>query len=188
MPLSDLEQSLQNLNDAFKEASTDSDPYALPEPGVYQAVVRAIDFFEAKNPPNDAYLAIKMEIVFDAKYAGRNVDIVHGLEPHLRFDSERVQQKLGFLKKDLATLGIDVEADDFSLAQVRPGAEMWDGVLDAPVELAVVDSKKINDKTGKPYRNVYLNQRLGEALGSDLTPKGAAPAAPTYADTDDVPF
>jgi hypothetical protein len=64
---------------------------------------------------------------------------------------------LGFLKKDLATLGVAVDSDEFSFNHIRPGNPMWDGLLDSQVEIAVVASKKTNPDTGEPYRNAYVN-------------------------------
>jgi hypothetical protein len=66
--------------------------------------------------------------------------------------------------KDLKTLGVKTDDPDFSLALIRPGSPIWDGCLGAPYELAVVESKKVNDRTGKPYVNLYLNERLGGPL------------------------
>lgn len=187
MPLNDLEQSLEAMDAAFAKAPAEHDPFALPEPGIYQAVVEGVDFFEAKNPPNDAFLKLQFRIVHDAKYDGRGVDIVHGLEPHLRYsEPEDIQRRLTSLKKDLKTLGVEVDHDDFSLTAVRPGSPLWDDILDAPVELAVVDSKKLNPQTGKPYRNLYLNARLGLPIGSDIpTTPVARPAASS---SPDIPF
>lgn len=185
MPLHNLEESLGQMDDAFRKAPADVDPFAFPEPGVYQGVVLAIDFFERKEAPNDAFLKITVQIQLDPKYAGRTVDFVHPLEPHLTLSPERSEQKLSFLKKDLKTLGIDVEAEDFSLAAVRPGSSLWDDVLDAPVEIAVVDSKKVNPNTGKPYRNAYINERLGAPI-SDLGQPEVFKPEPTPA--ADIPF
>jgi hypothetical protein len=188
MPLNNLEESLTAMDDAFAKAPADTDPYALPEPGVYQAMVRQIEFFERKNPPNDAFLKIKFEIVHDAKYEGRGVDLVHPLELHLTDAKyEDIERKLSFLKKDLKTLGLPVEDDNFSLAEIRPGAPMWDDVLDVPVELAIVDSKKINDQTGKPYRNLYLNQRLGAPI-SDVPTTAPATVPAGRSGDGEIPF
>jgi hypothetical protein len=70
--------------------------------------------------------------------------------------------------KDLKTLGVKTDDPDFSLALIRPGSPIWDGCLGAPYELAVVESKKVNDRTGKPYVNLYLNERLGGPLTPDV--------------------
>jgi hypothetical protein len=81
--------------------------------------------------------------------------------------------------KDLKTLGVKTDDPDFSLALIRPGSPIWDGCLGAPYELAVVESKKVNDRTGKPYVNLYLNERLGGPLTPDVPSDiGGAPAAP----------
>jgi hypothetical protein len=161
------------LDDHWKAAPSEGGGFfnELPEPGTYQAVFRAVDFFEQKNPPNCAFLKLVYEIVFDQKYQGREVEMVYNLEPHKQSqDAADVQRKLSFLKADLKKLGVPVDDGDFSLTMVRPGGEIWDPIMDVPVEIAVVTSKKINEKTGLNHVNVYLNARTGGPL-----PKGQAP-------------
>jgi hypothetical protein len=182
----ELAARLDRLDESFKNAPADPG-YAksLPAPGIYQGLLREVDFFEAKSD-GSAFLKIVYEITIsqDPQYKGWPLEMIYSLEP----PPELAEMKLGFLKRDLRTLGIDVEADDFSFAQVRPGSAIWDAVLDVPVELAVVESKKLDEKTGKPFVNVYLNERLGDALPSDVPfdfPEGEAVAA---GKDDDVPF
>lgn len=179
MPIDDFESRMAQLDDTFKNAPSDGGGFfnELPEPGTYQAILRAVDFFEQKNPPNCAFLKIIYEVVFDPKYNGAEVEMVYNLEPQKVSRPEEVQMKLGFLKSDLKKLGVDVDSDDFSLTMVRPGGDIWDQVFDVPVELAIKDSKKLNEQTGRPYRNAYLNTRTGDPL-----PKGAAGMATAMSD------
>jgi hypothetical protein len=178
MPIENFDQRIAALSDSFKNAPSDGGGFIneLPEPGEYQAVFRYVDFFEQKNPPNAAFLKLAFEIVFDTKYQGREVELIYNLEPHKPAPGkaaptkEELEMKLGFLKADLKKLGVAVDEDDFTLAQVRPGGSIWDPIMDVPVEISVRDSKKTNPNTGRPYRNAYLNTRTGDPL-----PKGQQP-------------
>lgn len=162
MPIENLEAKLDQMDSAFKSAPSDFGGYELPEPGDYQATFTAVDFFEGKQPPNVPYLKLSFTVEFDPLYAGRSIDVIHPLVPD--GPSDFVEMKMSFLKKDLKTLGVPVEDEDFSFNQVRPGSAIWDGLLDAQFELAIRDSKKANPNTGKPYRNAYINQRIGDPL------------------------
>lgn len=183
-PIDNLEQRLAAVDQQFKAAPSEPG-YGdrLPEPGTYQGILRTIDFFEAKAT-GQAYLKLVFEVVNDPAYNGLEVEVIHPLEPDGPADF--VEMKYGFLKKDLKTLGIDVDSDEFSLTQVRPGSPIWDDVLDVPVEFAVVESKKVNQETGKPWKNVYLNERLGGPLPADV-PNTLEPQ-PQVDPADDLPF
>jgi hypothetical protein len=121
------------------------------------------------------------------------VSKLYDLEPQLvsgrvPASTEEVQQKLGFLKRDLKTLGIDVEAEDFSMGLVRPGSPIWDVALNCPYDLAVKTSTS-TDKEGKPYRNLYVNARLGGPLTGDVPADVPVPSVSRPGDgDDDVPF
>jgi hypothetical protein len=183
-PIDNLEDRLARYDDTFKKASVDAYGNQLPDPGTYQAVFREVDFFESKA--GYAFLKLVFEVTFDDEWRGHRIEKIYQLE----FDDEaKAALKLGFLKKDLLTLGVDTQADDFSLTMVRPGSPVWDGVLDVPVEVAVVDSKKVDEKTGRPFRNAYLNARLGGPISQDV-PNTVDPVAPvaSVAGDDDIPF
>lgn len=193
MPIQDLEKRLAALDENFKAASSEGGGYGeLPEPNDYQAVFREVDFFEAKQT-GEAFIKLIFEVVLSKDYQGHEIALIHSLEP--QGDEAFRTMKFGFLKKDLKTLGVDVDAEDFSLALVRPGSSIWDPVMDVPVEITVKDSKKLNDKTGRPYRNAYLNSRLGDPLpgaearqlGSDMGTDPVAPVTSNVTD-DDIPF
>jgi hypothetical protein len=194
-PIEDLEERLSKLDESFKQAPSENESgFWMPDPGVYQCIFRTVDFFEAKKD-GAAYIKLTFEIVLHSDFAGREVDLVFPLEP--QGNAEYVEMRLSFLKRALKTLGIAVDDDDFTFAQVRPGSAIWDGVLDVPVEIEVKESKTLNESTGKPYVNAYLNARLGDPLpgnaqsqfASDIpaAPQEMAPAAVTD-DDDDIPF
>jgi hypothetical protein len=70
---------------------------------------------------------------------------------------------------------------------VRPGSPIWDVALNCPYDLAVKTSTS-TDKEGKPYRNLYVNARLGGPLTGDVPSDGVVAQAITPMDVDDVPF
>jgi hypothetical protein len=179
MPLDDLEDRLSSLDELWKTAKTDgpSGNWLPEEDGDYQGILVQVDFFEQKKEPvGKAWLKLIWELqetnAGDRQYAGMQVSKLYDLEPQLvsgrvPASTEEVQQKLGFLKRDLKTLGIDVEAEDFSMGLVRPGSPIWDVALNCPYDLAVKTSTS-TDKEGKPYRNLYVNARLGGPLTGDV--------------------
>lgn len=148
-----LEERLAKMRDPFKEATVEGN-YEWPEDGTYQALVRGFDVFEG-NSTGHVYLKTELEIALDPKYTGRQVETIHDLE-----DPER----LSWLKKHLASLGVNVEAYDFDIVQVRPGSELLHSLLDVPVEIVIKTSNKKNEQTGKYYRNCYVNERLGNPM------------------------
>jgi hypothetical protein len=206
MGLDDLDRRMAQLDDQLDGARKYADDTSnwLPDPGTYQGILNDVDFFEQKKAPEGkAWLKLTWELQHtgshDAEYAGLTVSKLYDLEPHLvagpiPASTEEVQRKIGFMLKDLKTLGVKTDDPDFSLALIRPGSPIWDGCLGAPYELAVVESKKINERTGKPYVNLYLNERLGGPLTPDV-PSNVSPddfAPPVQAGSavpdDDIPF
>jgi hypothetical protein len=189
-PIDNLEERLAKLDESFKAAPTDGYFNELPEPGSYQAIFRSVEFFEGKTN-GEAFIKLVFEVVLDKVYAGREIGLIHSLEPQGTRDF--VEMKYSFLKRDLKTLGVPVDEEDFSLAQVRPGSTIWEPVLDVPVEITVKESKKLNPNTGKPYINAFLDARLGAPLpqgqlpGSDI-PATDDPQPVPSTDLDDVPF
>lgn len=185
----DLAAKLAALDAEFKDAPTPGLD-DMPEPGDYQALLKSIDTFEGKKDSTQ-YLKLVYEIVHDPSYAGREVDFIYLWVPDPSIPDEEVRRRLGFLKADLQTLGVDTDADDFSYASVYPGSDFWDGLLDTPVAIAVRDSKKTNPETGRAYRNAYLNERLGGPLTSDI-PNTIPPVEPVAAQPengqDPIPF
>lgn len=167
MPIENLEERLASLDDTFKSAPMEGGfTRFMPEPGLYQGILREIDFFESKK--GQAFLKLVFEIALHPEYAGQQIELTYNLEPD--GNNEEREQKLGFLKRDLRTLGIPVESDEFSFAQVRPGSAIWDPVMDVPVSIEVKDSKRVNPDTGKPWRNAYVQDRLGDPLPVGTTP------------------
>lgn len=191
----EVEARLAALDDNFKSASSEPMGYdnTLPEPGDYQTIFTRVEFFEKKDAPNNAFLKTVFEVQDDAMYQGKEIEMIYNLEPHKvplgqpTPDRDAIEMKLGFLKRDLKTMGVDVDGEDFSFAQVRPGSAIWEECLNAPFLIGVRDSKKVNPNTGSPYRNAYLNERLGAPIPADIPVEPYAPAA-VDANGDEIPF
>lgn len=176
-PIDNLQERLAKMETFFESAPETTDPFSLPDPGTYEARLREIDFFEAK-----ATGAAFVKLCFDLTHLSKSVDIVHCLEPQVLNPSstpEQVEAKYSYLKKDLITLGVDVAADDFTLASVRPGSAIWAPVLDAICILSVRESKKLDPTTGKAYRNLYLDTRVSSDVPTSMEP--VAPPLPAGA-------
>lgn len=188
MSIDNLEQRLSNLNTFFDSADASADPYALPEPGSYNARLRLVDFFEAKSS-GAAFLKLSFEIFGSAGYEGKVVDIVHCLEPQKigATDPDKIEMKFGFLKRDLMLLGIDPDAEGFHLGLVMPGSQIWDGALDKAVTLTIYDAKKINESTGKPYRNAKIEPYIGSDVPVSAGVETGAPARAAVP-SQDLPF
>lgn len=141
----------------------------LPE-GTYQGF---IDRFEVRSNMNtgdpEAVWTIK---VAGPKHAGRLV-----------WHQRRVNREgLPWLKQDLHTLGFgDLVPSDLNSEAVRAR------FLNVGVGFAV--KHKPSQTVGKPFVNVYLNERLSDAPtpASAGMPTDASPPVEAY-DDDDVPF
>ena len=171
--MSTIADRLAALDNDYAKAPVGGD-FELPPDGIYQAVVDRFDTFEPKNGNSAGKLLLKttFKIELDPKYTGKQVDIIHSLE-----DADKFQ----WLKKHLQTLGLDPESFQFSDLM-----DQLHTVLDVPCELAIVTSDKTNPNTGEPYRNAYLNRRLGDALPSKPKAK-RKPKDPTQTGASDVP-
>lgn len=202
---SDLDARLNDLDQHFKEASSDDFTNQLPEPGEYATVFRDVDTFESKGsdktPAGVLFLKHTYEITLGDE-AGRTIDFIYNLEPHkvlgaIPASEEELQQKLSFLKRDMKKLGFPVDDEDFSLSDLLPHNGGYDDKFGTPCLIAVRDSKKVNPQTNKPYRNAYLQQTMGEPLPSDIpdpTSDFSNPEQPSkepaggVPDDDDIPF
>lgn len=195
-----LAERLAALDKPFHEAPSEGGGFGDDvEDGTYQAITQRWGFFETKK--NAACIKLAFEIALDVKYEGSVVEKVWNLEPHVQDPSlnpDEVANRLGFLKRDLKRLGaLEVDDEDFSYADVRPGSELLERLLDLPVEIAL--------KTKNGYQNVYINAVTGEKvqgragmmpksdIPSDLEPQTlpgdfARPSASAVHGDDDIPF
>ncbi len=141
------------LATAWKEAEAGVDWDTPVPPGDYQAIVYKFDTFEGKD---NLFLKTVLQIA-SGEYAGAQVETVHALD---------IEERLPWLKKHVNALGLDSESFEYEdLLSVLAG------VLDNVVEIAVVQSKKINPSTNEPYVNVYVNRPIVMAtLNTEFPP------------------
>lgn len=174
----ELKERLASVNDNWQRTvRTSGDD--LPPDGDYQAIVERFEPFQAKS--SGAYwLKTELRIQLDPEWDGKIVTTIHALD-----DPDRAE----FLVRHLRTLGLSAdELED--LANIDQALHK---VLDVPVRIAVVTADRINEKTGLPFRNVYVNERLGPPLTSqqrsDVPADPPAPPAAAGATPDEeLPF
>jgi hypothetical protein len=183
-----LEERLAEQQELYNQAPAASgDPSELPPDGTYQVLIRRWDFFESKA--GVAYLKLESEVALDPEYQGRSVDKIWNLEPRANQSQDQWRQSLSFLKGDLKTIGVPPETP---LTEIRPGSAVLEAVLDVPLQIVIKTSEK-TDADGNPYRNVYINERLGGPMRStadvpaDTADFGPPPAGHAAAD-EDIPF
>ena len=173
MPVDNLEDRLREMNDAFAVAPVESPGENNIPDGEYQAVVRGFDTFEDRNHKH-VFFKTELEVALDPS-EGAIVTTVHCLT-----DPDR----LGWLKKHLMVLGLPVEDPDFTLDQVRPGSAALEQALDVPVAISV----KRTQRNGTTYTNVYVNERLGGPMVSDIPSDVPAAVAADPDPDDSIPF
>lgn len=184
-----IEDRLAAMDGDFKKAkepSAGGGSWMPEEDGDYQVIVERFDTFTSKDK-TALFLKAELKIANDREYDGQVMEKVWPLDD---------PDKLGYLKRDLRTMGLEPDADDFSFGNLLTELEQ---VLDVPLMVAVVTSNRLNEKTNEYYRNIYINQRLGAPLRQqDVERTGRsdvpAEAPPTRApqtvpdDDDDIPF
>lgn len=183
MSIDNLQDRLKAMQAPFQEAplpATGGKP--MPPDGKYQGLVKGFDFFESNA--GQLFLKTILQVALHPDHEGAEVETVHNLE-----DPDRIE----WAKGHLHTLGIDV--DQLNLGELQGELEQ---VLDVPVEFQIKTSdKKAPD--GLPYRNVYVNKRLGNPMPraqqadvpadtEGLDDEQQALAAAGAKKTDDIPF
>lgn len=184
--MADIQAALDAVQGAFKEAPAQGGSiYDPPPDGDYQALTHEFGFhgWEAKDGrPAGIGFKVNYQVTNNAAYAGRICGAMFNIS-----DPERI----GYLKGWLTEMGVDTEAEGFDLkAALDPSGETLARLLDVPVMIRV--------KRSGGYVNVYLQQRLGDQVISDVTPPTAqqdfalAPAAGSNAvyqhGDEDIPF
>jgi hypothetical protein len=176
LPVENLQERLAAMSALWDDTeATAGSLFEPPPPGDYEGLVHEFDFFEG-GTPKQAFVKVRLQVQGENQYAGRFAEIVNSLE-----DPER----LGFLKSLFNTLAGDdlgqaVLGRQYRLTDVAPETDFLISLLDVPVRFRVVASKKLNEETGKPYLNVYLNERLGQPVRQGDT---AGRAGSTVAET-----
>jgi hypothetical protein len=161
MDNTEIAERLAGMDDAYENVTD-----GRPEEGTYQAIIERFDFFEAKKT-GDLFMKTELRIVHDQDWDGAQVAAIHNLTD---------EDKIRWTKKYLAVIGY---------LQLMTNLDSFVGV---PVEIAVKYSDKV-DEFGDNYQNVWVNRRLGEAVGpSTDVPGNTASFATTPVDDSDVPF
>lgn len=168
---SQLDERLQAVADRYRETVV-REPGELPPDGDYQAKVESFDFFESKA--GELFIKTVLSIVAGGgdEWQGCEATTLHSME---------AEQRLPFLKMHLRTLGIE---DPDELLGLRARLAKVVGVF---VEIRIKTSAS-TDADGNPYRNVYVNKRLGGESDLPVDTSDFAPGLVNrYAD-DDIPF
>lgn len=156
MPVDNLSDRLAALAAQFDavEPATGS-LFEPPPPDDYDGLVHEFDFFEG-GQPSQAFVKVRLltqqSTSGSTQYGGRYAEVVNSLE-----DPER----LPFLKALFDTLA---DGQPYRLTDIAPETPFLISLLDVPVRFRVAASKKINNETGKPYLNVYVNERTGPPI------------------------
>lgn len=182
MALENLQERLAELDDLFNGTKpAEGGGFSQPPLGEHECLVDSWDWFESKDG-GKAFLKLVTKI--DAgEHGGKQVEILYTISDPDRWP---------WLKKDLEVLG--VKDGTYKLSDLVPGSPVLAPTLDTPVLMKVIEDKKgrTND-AGEVYRNVYLQQRLGEpgAGAGGFTPRSDVPndfPAQGALDDDDIPF
>lgn len=130
--------------DDFKKAEAESTGYAVLPEGTYIAVIDNSSVDLTKKP---AKLSVTYKIV-EGEFKNRKV-----------FGNYSMEGKgLGFLKKDMKTLGVDYS----NVQSEQDIAKLMFGTVGAGVEL-YVNQREYN---GKTYNNAYLNNLSDGTTGA----------------------
>jgi hypothetical protein len=146
----DLLARLQKMEQEWKNApvgNAGSELIGIEDGEGYQGRIEAFEMFPGKKDPSALYLKTAASIQNHSEHAGR---------PISRLDNVMDPTKLGYLKDFLYRLDVDVE--NLSLTELRPGSETLEGLLDVYFSFDIYTNQK-------GYRNWAVRNRLG---GSDL--------------------
>lgn len=154
---------LADMNDPFKAAEVNEGGFKdeTPPPGTYQGLIDSFDFIEAgpnSKTPGVLYLKTVIKTI-GGEYDGNEATTLHSLEDPDRFD---------WLKTHLERLGLETTDLDLTMLETSLSA-----LLDVPIVFAVVDSHS----GGKEYRNVYVNERIGDPMRAEPVGDAGPPDA-----------
>jgi hypothetical protein len=148
------------LDDQFEEAEEPQGGTSVPD-GQYTAKVENVEFTETRTAEPKPIL--KQELVItDGEFSGKSL---------YRNNLMSTAQNLGYLKKDLRALGIDVNAPGFKLSHF-----LQNGLSELLDKVVGVTVKNKLDQTGTMRCNVYINDAGAGAGGNghDRPTVGAA--------------
>lgn len=157
----DLDNKLAGLQETWENASVAGE---VAE-GDYEGEVQDFDFFESKA--GELFLKTEIVIRIPRDYDGITVDTVHSLSH---------PERVSYAKEHLGKLGVDT-------TQVNMGAliDTLRTVIGTGVAIRIVH----NEKGGKKYQNVYINDVLFPPGGN--TPQQQAARGDVPPDMDGLP-
>ena len=163
------------LDEPFQEADELGGGAPVPD-GNYQCKIDAVEI-RTNQAGDREYLNWTMEIL-NGDYTGRTLYHTNGI-PGEDEELAKINQKLGFIKHDLKTCGVDIEAKGFRLGNFL--TNHLSSLCDRVVE---VTAKSKADATGQMRQNTYINE-----LVSDITEDpGEEAAEPATAGVGKDPF
>lgn len=137
---------MDNFKDAFQNQEEESGGFGLIDQGEYEAEISDVQLDMTKEPNR-----VTIEYTLTDEYAGRKVWGNYNLEG----------RGIGFLKKDLKTLGLDYSEID--------SPESILDLLATAMNYPVIVFINQKEWQGKTYNNVYLNA-LNDAPAAVSTP------------------
>jgi hypothetical protein len=173
-------RDLNYLDDPFSEAP-EATGGGCPD-GQYVWLVDAVEVKESPTTGNP-YLNWTLQVASPEAMAGRVMFHTNNI-PTSDSDLEKAKQQLGFLKRDLAAVGVNVKHPQFRLS------DFLNNYLNKLLDKTVSGNAKTkDDKNGKPRQNTYFDKLAsGEApavqgaqsgagvAGGCIAPAQAAPA------------
>lgn len=137
---------MASLNNAYRAADGSSGfSHTLPD-GKYQCAICAFSLKPSKKFPDELNLSLGFEVL-NGDQKGVTVYKYYSIVP----------ERLDMLKRDMVTLGVDLE-DDISKLGELPTA---DKILDQVVDITVKQTPRRDGQKGW-YQNIYLNRSLGK--------------------------
>ena len=157
------QQELSWMDKDFTAASEPEVGSPIPD-GIYQAKVDSVEVRHSQK----GRLGLSQElIIIGGNYDGRKLFKWSNMPETPTNEEEKTKalQSLGFLKKDLRSYGINIDAPGFSLSGFLSG-NIGD-LLDRVVEV------QVKTKKGEDSANIYINKLVsapGGALSGELLP------------------
>lgn len=198
MPIDNLQERLEAVAADFGDAEPDSGSMFAPPPeGYYLTLVHEFDWFDG-GEPKQAWMKVRLLVQSDEDgdrtHGGRFCEKLYAIED---------KDKFGRIKADMELLGAEelaqkIHGRPLAILDLMPNTDVIRGMLDTPVKVRVKDGKNIDPATGKPYRNTFIEERLGPpgSGGVEFTPRSdvpddgdfGPPAVPQGTLDDDIPF
>ena len=146
-------QDIANEFDAVEPSEDTGGSYDLPE-GKYTVRIDRL-YLDKYNPNERPILKWSLEVV-DGELAGRRQSKANFM---------KTESNIAMLKADLAKAGLDMKAREISFIDL-PG--YLEELIDVLIDITVRASKSLNN-AGKPYINVFINNRVSDPIDLGTT-------------------